>query len=49
MKALADEAIPGAHALPLAVTIGAIAFNLTDPAVLERGRTAGFLVIADRA
>jgi len=47
IKNLIDESIPPASALPFAVIAGAIAFNLVEPAMHERCRNAGFLVIAD--
>ena len=47
IKNLVDEAIPPAAALPFAVTARNITFNLIEPAMLERCRNAGFLVIAD--
>ena len=47
IKNLIDESIPPATALPFAVTARTITFNLIEPAMLERCRNAGFLVIAD--
>jgi hypothetical protein len=47
IKNLIDESIPPASSLPFAVIAGAIAFNLVEPAMHERCRNAGFLVIAD--
>ena len=48
IKSLIDESIPAAEALPFALKAGELEFQLREPKVLERGRTAAFLVIADQ-
>lgn len=47
ITALLDESLPPAEALPVTVTAGEIGFQLVDPTVLMRGRSAAFLVVAD--
>jgi hypothetical protein len=49
IKPLADEALPAPDAAPVVVTVGGIGLQCFTADALERGRTAGFLVIADRA
>ena len=46
---LLDDALPLPNSAPVTITVGGIGFQCTTPEALERGRTAGFLVIADRA
>jgi hypothetical protein len=48
IEALVDESIPAAQALPFVAGMGAIEFHVAEPAMLERGRNAAFLVVADR-
>jgi hypothetical protein len=48
IKSLLDDTLPAAETLPFTVKAGAIEFQVTDRVMLERGRTAGFLVVADR-
>jgi hypothetical protein len=49
VKPLIDAALPAPGAAPCTVTVGAIGFQCYSAAVLERGGTAAFLVIADGA
>jgi hypothetical protein len=49
IKPLPDDALPPADAAPVVVTVGGIGLQCFTADALERGRTAGFLVIADRA
>lgn len=46
---LFDDALPLPNSAPVTITVGGIGFHCATPEALERGRTAGFLVIADRA
>jgi hypothetical protein len=45
---LIDESIPSSDALPFVAGLGDIEFHVTERAMLERGRNAAFLVVADR-
>ncbi len=49
VQRLLDEPLPEPHSAPVVVTVGDVSFECATPQDLERGRTAGFLVIADRA
>ena len=49
VKPLPDDTLPTADAAPVVVTVGGIGLQCFTADALERGRTAGFLVIADRA
>jgi hypothetical protein len=49
IKPLPDDALPLPAAAPVVVTVGGIGLQCFTADALERGRTAGFLVIADRA
>jgi hypothetical protein len=48
IAAIADAAIPPPQAAPLEINAGAIIFQITDSAALERVRAAAFFVVADR-
>lgn len=49
IKPLADDALPAADAAPVMITAGGIGMECVDAATLDRGRTAAYLAIADRA
>jgi hypothetical protein len=49
IKPLYDTSLPAVERLPIAVTIRGFGMQCNDVAALERGRTAGYLVIADPA
>jgi hypothetical protein len=49
IQRLVDDAMPLPNSAPVVVTAGGIGFDCATPEALEHGRTAAFLVIADRA
>jgi hypothetical protein len=46
VNAIADAQFPPPEAVPVEIAAGAIRFQLTAAPILQRGRTAGFLVAA---
>jgi hypothetical protein len=44
---IADGSLPPAQAVPVEINTGAIIFQIVDPAVLERARSAAFFIVAD--
>jgi hypothetical protein len=47
VNAIVDAQLPPPAAVPVEIDAGAIRFQLTAAAMLERGRSAGFLIVAD--
>jgi hypothetical protein len=49
IKPLHDDALPAPEAAPVLITIAGLGVECVDATTLDRGRTAAYLVIADRA